>query len=156
MDIVIGIGGLAVADRPDATLKTFALASCVAVTAYSQALRVGGMIHIGLPGPPDAGESAARPGYYATTGVPLLLHTLGTKYGCQARELSLGVFGGADSTRADDIFRIGARNLAAVFAELAALELQAVLTDTGGNLSRTLVLEVGTGRVEVFTQPITF
>ena len=46
MDKIVGIGEYAISNRREDIIKTFALASCVAVTAYSPSKGVAGMVHI--------------------------------------------------------------------------------------------------------------
>lgn len=154
MDIIIGIGEWAVSNNQEDVLKTFALASCVAVTVYSPIRRVGGMIHIALPSPPFTGGIPDRKGYYATTGIPLLLHEMRNRYGCNKGELDIQLFGGARSVSDRDVFQIGQRNLDTIQGILKGLHLKYRATETGGTYSRSLRMEVATGRIEVTYQPI--
>jgi len=154
MDIIIGIGEWAVSNKQEDVLKTFALASCVAVTVYSPIRRVAGMIHIALPSPPIAGAIPDRKGYYATTGIPLLLHEMRNRYGCSKGELDIQLFGGARSVSDRDVFQIGQRNLDTIQEILKSLNLKYKATETGGTYSRSLRMEVATGRIEVTYQPI--
>ena len=47
--IIVGIGEMAVADRPDDVIVTYALGSCVAVCLFDPAARVAAMLHFLLP-----------------------------------------------------------------------------------------------------------
>ena len=47
--IVVGVADLAVTDDPTTSLITYALGSCIGVTIYDPAARVGGMLHFMLP-----------------------------------------------------------------------------------------------------------
>ena len=70
MELVVGLGEIVVSGREEDKIKTFALASCVAVTAYSPLKKVAGMIHIVLPHSFDLRDYKERPGYFAESGLP--------------------------------------------------------------------------------------
>ncbi|TVY01022.1 hypothetical protein [Paenibacillus cremeus] len=65
---VVGLGEIACSNNEEDTIITYALSSCVAVTAYCPINKVAGMIHIVLPKPNSEKDERHRPGYYATTG----------------------------------------------------------------------------------------
>lgn len=153
METVIGIGEYAVSNNGTAKIKTFALASCVAVTAYSPSRRIAGMVHVALPFPIGT-DSINRPGYYATTGVPLLINKLCSKFGCLIGELNINIYGGADSINENDIFNIGKRNIEAVTYTLFSLKQKVHQADVGGTQSRTIEINVGNGYVKISRQPI--
>jgi len=48
-NLIIGIGEYVVSNKKEDTIKTYALASCVAVIIYSSSKKVSGMVHISLP-----------------------------------------------------------------------------------------------------------
>ncbi len=151
---IIGIGEYTVSDNCNDIIKTFALSSCIAVTIYNPYKKIGGMIHIALPSP--TGVSTDRgPGFYATTGIPLLIDLLCNKYKCLQRELVINMYGGADSIYKEDIFQIGKRNIEAVLNTLTVLNLDVQYSDTGGFISRTVEMNMDTGNVEIMSQPIT-
>lgn len=150
----IGIGGFSVSRDREDTLKTYALASCVAVTAYSPVRRVAGLIHIALPAADSILEQKARPAYYARTGIPLLIDTICVRYGCLKGELKIDVFGGANSIRQDDRFQIGRRNLEEVEYQLNRLQMKYHAKEVGGTVSRTVEIEVATGTVRIYTNSI--
>lgn len=153
MEIIVGIGEYVVSNKRTDIIKTFALASCVAVIAYSPSKKVAGMIHIALPFP-GRSESGLGPGHYATTGVPLLIDTMCGVYGCLKGDLRISIYGGANSINAQDLFNIGRRNVKAVTSTLSSLNLVVHKAEVGGIISRTLEMDVITGSVRVNTQPI--
>ena len=64
--------------EPEATIVTYALGSCIAVSAYDPQRKAGGMLHIILPESQLNPEKAAQnPWMFADTGIPLLLAQLG-------------------------------------------------------------------------------
>lgn len=154
MDMIIGIGEYAISCNQEDSIKTYALATCVAVTAYSPLKRVGGMVHIALPYITDIELSKSRPGYFATTGIPLLINLLLNKFGCLKEELNINIYGGADSICRKDIFNLGKRNINAVETVLSSYNLKIHRAEVGGLISRTIKLDILTGIVQISTQPI--
>ncbi|MGI6658916.1 MAG: chemotaxis protein CheD [Dethiobacteraceae bacterium] len=155
LELVVGIGEYRVSRQKNAVLKTYALSSCVAVTAYSPAQQAAGMIHIALPAPFTGAQGQLRPAYYAVTGVPLLIREMCAGFGCSRQELIINLYGGAESIRPHDIFNIGRKNLQAVRQALAQLNLTVKEADVGGRVSRTLSMDVATGLIKTVTQPLT-
>lgn len=154
MEKIIGLGGMAFSNRPGDILKTFALGTCVGVTAYSERKKAAGMIHIVLPRPDNGAEGRERPAYYATTGIPLLIHEMCRQFGCRRTEIMIGLFGGAELASSRDVFRVGQRNIAEIEKILVSLHLSCRLTDTGGCFSRTIELDVHSGEVKIDRQPL--
>lgn len=154
MDIIIGIGEYAISNRQEDVLKTYALASCVGVTIYCPINSVAGMIHIVLPDYQTMNEGLSNPGYYASLGLPLLLHKIEKEFGCKKGDLVIRLFGGADSIRENDYFLIGKKNIYAITNILNKMELKHSIAEVGGNLSRTIEMEVATGHITIHTQPI--
>lgn len=152
-DRFVGLGDLAFSCEPKDVIKTFALASCVGITAFCAAPLVAGMIHIVLPDAPEYSSVTQSPCYYAATGVPLFVERLAA-HGCKKDEIIVNIYGGASSVRKNDFFNIGARNLAAVEESLRRLRVPFRLADVGGLVSRSLYLDVGTGAVAISRQPI--
>lgn len=153
MDLIVGMGEYIVTNNKDDILKTFALASCVAVTIYSPEKKAAGMIHVVLPYPMNERDKKERPGYYAQTEIPLLINTICRKYGCTRKELHVQIYGGADSMFEVDIYNVGKRNIDAVKYALSGMGLTIRKADLWGNKSRTIYMEVKTGLVEVYCQP---
>lgn len=153
MEKVVGIGEYIISNQKEDCISTYALSSCVAVVAYCPLRSVAGMLHIALPCPPKEEERIERPGYYATAGIPSMIHKMYHKYGCRKEELTISIYGGADSIY-EDVFKIGEKNLEMVKIILKDLELSYAKEETGGYISRTLHLNVAEGKVSVTTQPI--
>ena len=154
MNHIVGIGEYTVSDNLLDTIQTYALASCVAITVYSKTRKVAGMIHVALPECIDERYAKLKPGYYATTGVPLLFEKICKDFGCLKSDLQIQLFGGAHSIRKNDLFEIGAKNIEAIKSMLAKMGLTYHLTEVGGNISRTIVMDVATGSIQLYTQPI--
>lgn len=154
MQKIVGIGEMVVSNNIEDTIKTFALASCVGVVAYSSFKKVGGMIHIALPKSPSSKEGDARCCYYASTGIPRFINLMCKNYGCLKRELQISLYGGANSIRSNDTFNIGRKNLQAVRNILNEMNLKFNDIETGRNVSRTIELNVFNGQVKVVYQKI--
>lgn len=154
MQKIVGIGEMTISNNIEDSIKTFALASCVGVVVYSSFRKVGGMIHIALPKPPNNELGIIRRCYYASTGIPYLVNKICKDYGCIKGELKISLYGGANSIRSNDIFNIGRKNLQATRNILNEMNLKFVDTETGENVSRTIELNMFTGEVTVVYQQI--
>lgn len=154
MIINVGIGECGISGNAGDIIVTHALASCVAVTAYSPLRKVAGMAHIVLPVHASGYEAASMPYYFAETGVPMLLSRLCSQYGCLKSELLIRLFGGAESINKADVFKVGERNIQTIERILKNMQLYYDSTETGGSLSRTIELNVLTGTVVIRSQPL--
>ncbi|MCX7711905.1 MAG: chemotaxis protein CheD [Clostridia bacterium] len=155
MERIIGIGEYAITNDTNDKIKTYALGSCVALTVYCPIKKVLGMAHIALPKSDIQPEKRrAQPGYFADTAVLLLLDKICLEYGCKKETLVIKLFGGANSIRPADLFKIGIKNVKAVKKLLAEHNLKCLVEDTGGTVSRTVEADAETGEVSVETQPL--
>lgn len=152
---VVGIGDFVISNNVKDTIKTFALASCVAVTAYSPAHKVLGMVHIALPDSKVNPESAGiKPGYFADTAIPALFNEICASTGARWNELVVNLFGGANSINLQDVFVIGKRNLSTVVSILEDNMVPFTQVATGGTVSRTVEVDVANGAARVEVLPI--
>jgi len=156
MNIIVGIDEYGISNAPEDFIKTFALSSCVAVTFYNPFIHLAAMIHIALPTPTDLEEAKRRPGYYATLGVPILIHELCCRYGSQRMDLQVKLFGGAASLRTDDYFKIGQRNIKTVRETLSEMDLKIVDAHIGESISRSITMCVLSGEIEIVTLPLNY
>lgn len=156
MERIIGLGEMVISNQKQDILKTFGLGSCIGITVYSTNRRVGGMGHIVLPKPMDVQNGSEKLGYYAVTGVPLLINEICTKYGCYKSELEINLFGGAHSVNENDSFQIGKRNFEEVLRILKLLNISHVNTEVGGHTSRTIEMDIASGHIKVTRQPLKF
>jgi chemotaxis protein CheD len=145
--LVIGVGACTVSADPTATLITYALGSCIAVLIYDPVTRVGGLLHYMLPESSlDEAKAKKNPYMFADTGVPLLFQNA-YKLGAVRNRLQVNVLGGAQIISASDSFNIGKRNhmiLRKIFWKAGILVQH---EEVGGTQSRTVRLELDTGRV---------
>ncbi len=143
--VVLGISDLQVSNKADDILITYSLGSCIGVAAYDARAKVGGMIHYMLPLSKISPEKAAiKPGMFADTGIPLLLKSLFTM-GATKDNLVLKVAGGSHLMDQNKVFNIGERNYLILRKLLWKNNMLIKSEDVGGNLSRTLRMELATG-----------
>lgn len=151
MKHVVGMPGLVVSAAEDDVLVTYALGSCLGVTAHDPVAKVGGLLHAMLPSASIAPERATRePEAFVDTGVPLLIEAC-ERLGAKRERLVVHAVGAAEprwGTEAD-VFRIGERNLESLEAVLGRFGIPVRAADVGGTASRTVLFEVGSGKVTV-------
>ncbi len=149
MDQVVDIADFQVSRDPRVTLVTYSLGSCIGVTIWDPKVCVGGMIHYMLPESSLSTEKAkARPAMFADTGIPGLFRAA-YELGAVKKNLIVKVAGGSQLLDDNGLFNIGKRNyvmLRKIFWKNGVL-IDA--EDTGGSISRTVRLEIETGRVTI-------
>ncbi len=120
---------------------TTVLGSCVSVCLYDPVNKVGGINHFMLP--VWSGEGLASP-KYGDIAIEKLLGKM-LSLGAVRANLQAKVFGGADSRRATNVFKIGERNCQLAFSKLEELHIPVVSSHWGGELPRKLIFRTGTG-----------
>lgn len=146
--IVLGVGEFGATRQPGSVIKTYALGSCVALILMDPRTRSVGMAHIALPeSEVNRDRAKERPGYFADTGIPALLRAM-AKCGCKGpRGVMAKLVGGAKVMDDNNIFNIGKRNVLAIKKILWQHGMGAVAEDIGGSISRTVQVDVDSGRV---------
>jgi chemotaxis protein CheD len=145
--VVIGVGDMAVSNNITVTLSTYALGSCVGVIAYDPVSKAGGILHLMLPDSAISPDKALKqPAMFADTGLPLLFKGLVGVRGDRTR-MRLFIAGGASVLNGADPFKIGERNSIAVEKYLKANGYSVVGQDLGGNVNRTVHIEIANGKV---------
>lgn len=138
MTITVGIGEYAVTKQEKASIKTYALGSCVALILFDSRHGAAGMIHIALPDSQGNDEKAARlPGYFADTGLTLLWKRMQV-HGAVTGNVRAKLVGGAAVFDDGGAFRIGRRNVLAVKKWLWSMGIGILGEEVGGNRSRTV------------------
>jgi chemotaxis receptor (MCP) glutamine deamidase CheD len=85
--------------------------------------------------------------------LPVLFSKMFIKYGCQKKDIQVGIFGGAVKA-SSDIFHIGERNLLETKDFLTKMGYSIKYYNVGGHISRTIYMNVVTGNITLITQPI--
>jgi chemotaxis protein CheD len=144
--VVVDIAEFAVSNEPDVVLATYALGSCIAVMLYDPHVKAAGMIHYMLPLSSTNPEKAKnKPAMFADTGVPLLFHSM-YGLGCKKEDLVVKVAGGGQLYDDQGLFEIGKRNWTVLRRMLWKTNVLVTADDVGGAKSRTVSLDVTTGR----------
>ncbi len=145
--VVVGVGDMAVSNNEMVTLSTYALGSCVGVIVYDPIAHAGGILHLMLPDSTISPDKAVKqPAMFADTGLPLLFKAL-TGVRSERSRIRLFLAGGASVLNGADPFKIGERNCVAVQRFLKTNGYAVTGQDIGGNINRTVHLEIGSGLV---------
>lgn len=147
--VVVDIADFVVSKDCDVTLTTYALGSCIAIMIHDTVTPAAGMIHYMLPLSLTNPEKAkVKPAMFADTGVPLLFHGM-YGLGCKKENLIVKVAGGGQLYDDQGLFEIGKRNYTVLRRMLWKTNVLVAAEDVGGAKSRTVSLEVASGRCVV-------
>lgn len=147
--LVVGIAAMEVSDDPSATLVTYALGSCIAVTVYDPVTHVGGMLHLMLPQSSQSPEKAkTNPCMFADLGVPMLFKSA-YELGAKKERLVVCAAGGAEILADGGHFKIGSRNRTMLRKLFWKNNILLAAEDTGGSQSRTMTLRLSDGYASV-------
>jgi len=147
--LVVGVADMVVSNDPSAELVTYSLGSCLGITIYDSAKKVGGLLHIMLPDSKiDAVKAVSAPFMFVDTGVPRLFQAV-YSLGAERHRLTVKVAGGASLLDEKGIFNIGERNHQALSGLLARNGYAIHARDVGGLSSRTLRMDLTTGNVTI-------
>jgi chemotaxis protein CheD len=128
-------------------LTTYALGSCIGLVVYDPKLAVGGLLHFMLPDSAiDPARGRDRPYMFADTGIPLLMEQV-CGLGASKRRLIVHAIGGAQMMDHQNVFDIGKRNCLAARRILWKVGVLLNGEVVGGDLSRTVRLEIGSGKL---------
>jgi chemotaxis protein CheD len=147
----IGMAEVCTANHP-AVLVTLGLGSCVGICLYDKTKKIVGMAHIMLPSSKDIKNNSNR-AKFADTAVELLITGM-VKYGAERRRITAKIAGGAQMfsfSSANELMRIGERNVHAVREELKRLTIPILAEDVGGNYGRTIEFYSENGALGVKT-----
>ena len=146
--IYVGVGEYAASNQPDTVIRTLALGSCVAVVVWVPGSKAVGLLHVALPESSINQKMAfTRPGMFADTGIPRMLLEMEKKKFLPCGHIIVKMAGGASIMDPNNTFNIGKRNALAIKKVLWGLRLGAIAEDLGGNISRSVAVETGTGRI---------
>jgi chemotaxis protein CheD len=145
--LVVGISDCKVSQDAESVLMTYALGSCIAVTMYDPVAKIAGMLHYMLPESAlESAKAQQNPCMFADTGIPLLLERV-MAGGAQPRRIMVRLTGGAQVLDGAGVFQIGKRNYLAARKILWKAGILIAAEVVGGEISRTVRLDVGTGRM---------
>ena len=143
--LIVGISDCKVSSDPEGILLTYALGSCVAVAVYDPGARVAGLLHFMLPEASiDRVKAARNPFMFGDTGIPRLLHDA-IHRGANRRRLVARIVGGARILNGHQLFQIGRQNYLAARELLWKEGLAVTAEAVGGEVSRTVRIDVRSG-----------
>ena len=129
-------------------LVTHALGSCLGISAYDAAACVGGLLHVMMPVSSANPEKARlNPFMFVDTGVPAFLAAMEAA-GALRRRYRIKIAGGA-MVNGTDHFAIGNKNFIILKKVLWKQGVFISAQDVGGNIPRTMTLDMGTGHVRL-------
>lgn len=147
--LLVGIGECRFSSRSDCRLVSYALGSCIGLSAWDPETKTGGMLHCMLP---DSGMNSLRaannPGVFADTGLIMLLRGC-EKMGASRSGLILHAIGAAGMLDNSRHFDVGNRNAQSLKSALQKEGLRLGAELLGGGVSRSISLEVASGKVTV-------
>ena len=156
--IKIGIADIAVSKSPN-VITTLGLGSCIGISMYDPASKIGGLVHVMLPDSTKIrAGSSSNAAKFADTGIQLLLDMM-LKAGASKPRIVAKIAGGAkmfEVSGASDVGNVGDRNAEASRAKLKALGIRLVGEDCGANYGRTVELrcEDGTYVIKAVGKPL--
>jgi chemotaxis protein CheD len=149
--VIVTVGELAVSNRPNASLITYSLGSCLGVAIYDPLARAGGLLHAMLPSSSiNPARAAERPGMFVDTGVAALFRAC-YELRAEKQRLRICVAGAAQFMDKSNFFNIGRRNYQQLTEILRQHGLAIAAQEAGGMVSRTMQLDIRTGEVRLKT-----
>lgn len=146
--ISVGIADMKLT-RQEGTLITYALGSCIGISFYDPAIKLGALLHIMLP---EKGTTRDTNVFkFADSGIQETLRKL-CAFGAVKRRMVCKIAGGAkmfEMKGGGNLGNIGERNAQNVKRVLMAEGLRVTSEDTGANYARTMLLDVATGQVYI-------
>jgi chemotaxis protein CheD len=148
---IVGVADMKVSNKPDDFIVTYSLGSCIGLVLYDPIARVGGMLHYMLPESSiDKEKAGARPYMFADSGIPRLFKAT-YKLGAVKQRMKIYVAGGAEILDQKGFFNIGKRNYMALKKMFFKNHVIINKQNVGGNVNRTVRLEIETGDIYVKT-----
>ncbi len=150
-DIKVGIADYKIGKAPDRII-TLGLGSCVGICIYDRSAGIGGLAHIMLPDSRQF-QNVTKEEKFADLAIPKMVDEL-IAAGLTIRNLVAKIAGGASMFQFQDKrlnMDIGSRNISAVRAALKELGIPILAEDTGGNIGRTMILDLESNTVSIVT-----
>lgn len=154
MIYTVGVADLKISDESADMLITYALGSCLGITVYDFRKKRGGLLHCMMPESSiDTNKAAANPYLYVDSGMKAMMNTFYQK-GSRKSDLIIKVAGGSSSkmNQEEDFFQIGRRNFVSLRKYLWNEGLMLKAYDVGGYGSRTVTLELESGKMLIKSQ----
>ena len=144
---VVGVADYKVSSVKTDIIVTHALGSCLGIAAHDPVAGVGGLFHVMLPASSVNPEKAkANPFMFVDAGLPEFFKKFYASRGEKSR-MVVKVAGGAAMKGGKDFFAIGKRNYVTTRKLFWKNGIMIKGEDVGGSISRTMYLDISTGRV---------
>jgi chemotaxis protein CheD len=144
--IVVDIADAKISTHPHDVIVTYSLGSCVGVVVHDPEAMVGGLVHCMLPlSSVDPRKAEEKPFMFVDTGITRFLQMLFDKGLARSRAV-VKVAGCSKILDNSNLFRIGERNYTVLRKLLWKNGLMIKAESVGGSVSRTIRLEMSTGR----------
>jgi chemotaxis protein CheD len=140
--LVAGIGEMVVSNAADSQLLAYGLGSCVALAVWDPHVRQGGLAHFMLPAGAAEPDTPVK---FIDPGLDTFLRALEAR-GVVVRRSVIKAAGAAAMLTVGGGLNVGKRNAEAIQASLAARGLKLAASALGGNVGRTVQLDVTNGR----------
>ena len=143
--VKVGMADLNICKAPD-VITTLGLGSCIGLTLYDPAIKVGGMVHYMLPDSTKL-KNNANIAKFGDTGIKEL-YRLMVANGASPRRMVAKIAGGAkmfEVSGLSEVGHVGERNAEEAKIMLKELKIPLVAEDTGLNYGRTVQLDCETG-----------
>ena len=130
-------------------IVTHALGSCLGLMVYDPVAHVGGLLHAMLPlGKINPQKAESNPYMFVDKGVPCLFKEV-YKLGGQKERLVVKAAGCGSPIGKNEMFKIGERNYTVLKKLLWKNNVLLKAEETGGTISRTVYLDITTGRTTI-------
>jgi chemotaxis protein CheD len=149
--ITVGVADMKLSSSPGDVLITHALGSCIGIAIFDPIAVVGGMLHFMLPDSSvNPSRSVESPWMFANVAIPSFFKKA-YEIGAEKSRLIVKVAGGAQFLDDKEFFAIGKRNHTMMRKLFWQNGILVKAEQVGGTISRTLYMEMSTGRVWIST-----
>jgi len=156
LKLTVGVSDMKVSSNPGDVIVTHALGSCLGIVMYDPVSTTGGMFHALLPQSSVSPDKAEKNPYmFIDTGTPRFVDEI-KRAGGDPKRLVIKVAGGAQIREGADVFAIGKRNFVALRKVFWNLGLVIRAHDTGGDIARTMTLDLKTGHTTLMSKGTTW
>jgi chemotaxis protein CheD len=134
----------------DTRIKTI-LGSCVAITLWHPARRIGGMCHYLLPSRNK--RSTSLDGRYADEAMEMFLLEI-SRYKTKICEYHVKLFGGGDMFPRSNSVNVSAKNIDVAYRLFKRYKIEPMTQDLGSSGHRQIIFDIWNGNVWVRYQPL--
>jgi chemotaxis protein CheD len=146
MQHTVNISDAKVSSRPGDVLVTYSLGSCIGVALWDPMVPIAGLLHFQLPSATlDPERGKRQPLMFGDSGLEWLINQM-VAQGANKKRLKVKLAGGAKMFADNAQFDIGKRNHTTIRKALWQHGLFVDAEECGGNVARTVYLNVQDGK----------